>query len=145
MPIRAKPVEVGALAYAQGSDIHFAPGQYDPNSKSGQELLAHELTHVQQQQSEGRVKSTGQVSGMPLNDDKSLEKEADDMASKGPAGADMSEPDPKNSSKKGQRGMPMALKSNSRKQRLAPLLHLCSVSKCGTATSRVIQNLRSSA
>ena len=97
-----KAVEAGALAYAQGSDIHFAPGQYDPNSKSGQELLAHELTHVQQQ-SEGRVKSTGQVSGMPLNDDKSLEKEADDMASKA-AGADMSAAGTQKQLKKGTKG-----------------------------------------
>jgi hypothetical protein len=83
-----KAVEAGALAYTQGSEIHFAPGQYNPTSKSGQELLAHELTHVQQQ-SEGRVKGTGQVAGMPLNDDKSLEKEADDMGAKA-AGSSMS-------------------------------------------------------
>ncbi|MFN8396087.1 MAG: DUF4157 domain-containing protein [Bacteroidia bacterium] len=83
-----KAVEAGALAYTQGSEIHFAPGQYDPNSKQGQELLAHELTHVQQQ-SENRVKSNGEVAGMPLNDDKGLEKEADDVASR-VAGADMS-------------------------------------------------------
>jgi hypothetical protein len=83
-----KAVEAGALAYTQGADLHFAPGQYDPNSKKGQELLAHELTHVQQQ-SEGRVKSTGEVAGMPLNDDKSLEKEADDVAARA-AGSDMS-------------------------------------------------------
>lgn len=82
-----KAVEAGALAYTQGADIHFAPGQYNPSSRSGQELLAHELTHVQQQ-SEGRVKSTGQVAGMALNDDKSLEKEADDVAAKA-AGSDM--------------------------------------------------------
>lgn len=81
-------MEAGALAYTQGYEIHFAPGQYDPQSKSGQELLAHELTHVVQQ-SEGRVKSTGQVAGMPLNDDKSLEKEADDVAARA-AGSDMS-------------------------------------------------------
>lgn len=83
-----KAVEAGALAYTQGSEIHFAPGQYNPNSKQGQELLAHELTHVNQQ-SEGRVKSNGEVAGMPLNDDKGLEKEADDVAAR-VSGADMS-------------------------------------------------------
>lgn len=83
-----KAVEAGALAFTQGTDIHFAPGQYNPNSRQGEELLAHELTHVQQQ-SEGRVKSTGQVAGMPLNEDRGLEKEADELASRA-VGADMS-------------------------------------------------------
>lgn len=41
---------IGAQAYTQGNDIHFAPGQYNPNSKEGLNLLAHELTHVVQQQ-----------------------------------------------------------------------------------------------
>ena len=70
--------QVGALAFTQGSDIHFAPGQYDPASSSGRELLGHELTHVVQQR-EGRVAATGEVGGLPLNDDKGLEGEADRM------------------------------------------------------------------
>lgn len=76
-----KASEVGALAYTQGSDIHFAPGQFKPDTKSGQELIGHELTHVVQQR-EGRVKPTTEVAGMPVNDDKGLEKEADDMGAK---------------------------------------------------------------
>lgn len=39
---------VGALAYAVGSDLVFAPGEYAPTSHAGQRLLAHELTHVVQ-------------------------------------------------------------------------------------------------
>ncbi len=74
-------VDSGALAYTQGQDIHFAPGQYDPKSDSGQELLGHELTHVVQQ-GQGRVQANNQVNGMPLNDDKGLEKEADEMGEK---------------------------------------------------------------
>ncbi|MGB1206183.1 MAG: DUF4157 domain-containing protein [Chitinophagales bacterium] len=70
--------DVGALAYAQGNDVHFAPGQFKPNTQAGQELIGHELTHVVQQR-EGRVKPTTQAKGMPVNDDKGLEKEADDM------------------------------------------------------------------
>ena len=46
-----------------------------------QELLGHELTHVVQQ-SEGRVKPTTEVMGMPVNDDPSLEAEADKMGKK---------------------------------------------------------------
>lgn len=41
---------INALAYTSGSDIVFNSGQYDPNSESGKRLLAHELTHVVQQQ-----------------------------------------------------------------------------------------------
>ena len=40
---------VNALAYTVGSDLVFASGQFDPRSKSGRQLLAHELTHVVQQ------------------------------------------------------------------------------------------------
>jgi hypothetical protein len=75
---------VGALAYAQGSDIHFAPGQYDPESTSGQQLLGHELAHVQQQR-QGRVKPTIQAKGIAVNDDAGLEREADIKGAKAAA------------------------------------------------------------
>jgi len=45
---------LGAQAYTSGNNIHFAPGQYNPNSTGGRELLGHELTHVVQQK-QGRV------------------------------------------------------------------------------------------
>ena len=44
---------LGASAYAAGNDTVFGPGQYAPGSPDGQDLIAHELTHVKQQ-SEGR-------------------------------------------------------------------------------------------
>ncbi len=71
-----KAPEVGALAYTQGSDIHFAPGQFSPESASGRQLLGHELAHVVQQR-QGRVQPTTEVNGMPVNDSTSLEREAD--------------------------------------------------------------------
>lgn len=40
---------IGALAYTVGDHIVFGQGQYDPTTKPGQRLLAHELTHVLQQ------------------------------------------------------------------------------------------------
>ncbi len=40
---------VNALAYAVGSDVVFDQGQYNPLSSEGRWLLAHELTHVVQQ------------------------------------------------------------------------------------------------
>lgn len=38
-----------AQAFAHGSDIYFNSGKYDTNSSGGKHLLAHELTHVVQQ------------------------------------------------------------------------------------------------
>ena len=72
---------VGALAYTQGTDIHFAPGQFSPNNSAGQRLLGHELAHVQQQ-SQGRVTPTTEVNGLPVNDSPALEEEADRLGSK---------------------------------------------------------------
>lgn len=66
----AAPASVGALAYAQGSDIHLGPGQ--------EQHLPHEAWHTVQQR-QGRVPVTGSVAGQPLNDDPSLEAEADRM------------------------------------------------------------------
>lgn len=40
---------VNALAYTVGKNIVFGTGQYEPQTESGKQLLAHELTHVQQQ------------------------------------------------------------------------------------------------
>lgn len=76
-----KAPEVGALAYTQGTDIHFAPGQFKPESSAGQALLGHELTHVVQQ-AEGRVQPTTEIGGMAVNDNPALEHEADVMGEK---------------------------------------------------------------
>ena len=42
---------VSARAFTTGQDIFFREGEYNPGSSSGRELLAHELTHVVQQNS----------------------------------------------------------------------------------------------
>lgn len=69
---------VGALAFTRGTDIFFAPGQYQPQSQRGQELLGHELTHVRQQAS-GVVGTSRDAGGVSINDDAGLEREADIM------------------------------------------------------------------
>jgi hypothetical protein len=51
--------DVNALAYTVGPHIAFAPGQFSPHSTAGKRLLAHELTHVVQQTSPGRVTADG--------------------------------------------------------------------------------------
>jgi uncharacterized protein DUF4157/HNH/ENDO VII superfamily nuclease len=40
---------VHALAFTSGHDLFFAESRFDPGSRSGQQLLAHELAHVVQQ------------------------------------------------------------------------------------------------
>jgi hypothetical protein len=65
------PARLNAAAYAQGAHIHVAPGK--------ERHLPHEAWHVVQQ-AQGRVEPTTQMkSGMPVNDDKALEREADVM------------------------------------------------------------------
>jgi hypothetical protein len=68
---------IGALAFAHGSNLYFAPGQYDPLTPRGQQLLGHELAHVVQQRS-GRVRNPFD-SGIAVVHDHSLEAEAERM------------------------------------------------------------------
>ena len=69
-----RPAQLDALAFAQGSDMHLAPGQG--------EHLPHEAWHVVQQ-AQGRVKPTLQMhGGMVVHDDNGLERQADEMLSK---------------------------------------------------------------
>lgn len=63
-----KPAQFQALAYAQGGQIFVGAGQ--------EMHLGHELGHIVQQK-QGRVQATGAVRGQALNDDRSLEQEAD--------------------------------------------------------------------
>lgn len=70
----SKPAQLHAHAYAQGTDIHLAPGQ--------EKHLPHETWHVVQQK-QRRVKPTMQLKGkVNINDDKGLEREADVMGGK---------------------------------------------------------------
>lgn len=50
---------LGARAFTVGQDMYFGRGEYQPNSASGQHLLAHELTHVVQQN--GSLQSSPQA------------------------------------------------------------------------------------
>ncbi len=68
--------DLNAIAFTQGESIHFGTGKFHPNTKSGQELIGHELSHVVQQR-EGKVHSTHQEKGYNVNSQKHLEVEAD--------------------------------------------------------------------
>lgn len=68
------PSQVNALAYAQGTDIHVAPGQ--------EQHLPHEAWHVVQQK-QGRVQPTMQLeNGVSVNDNEGLENEATVLGNK---------------------------------------------------------------
>jgi hypothetical protein len=41
---------INAKAFTHGNDVYFGEGQYAPDTYSGKNLLAHELTHVVQQE-----------------------------------------------------------------------------------------------
>ncbi|PTQ78763.1 uncharacterized protein DUF4157 [Nitrosomonas oligotropha] len=70
----SQPAQLNALAYAQGTDIHVAPGQ--------EQHLPHEAWHVVQQ-AQGRVQPTMQMKeGISINDNRGLEHEADVMGAK---------------------------------------------------------------
>jgi len=65
-----KPAQLQALAFAEGTDIHIGTGQ--------EKHLPHEAWHVVQQK-QGRVQANIQLMGVAVNNDSSLEKEADHM------------------------------------------------------------------
>ena len=67
---------LSAKAFTVGKDVHFAAGGYQPGTKEGDRLLAHELTHVVQ----------GQRSGVQRKTDDAAERE-------GAAGSEVSHPD----------------------------------------------------
>ncbi|MEO8935533.1 MAG: DUF4157 domain-containing protein [Burkholderiaceae bacterium] len=66
---------LSARAFATGHDIFFRQGEYQPGSTQGRELIAHELTHVVQQN------GTGIQAKMSVSEpDDPQEIEADKMA-----------------------------------------------------------------
>ena len=73
-----KPAELQAHAYAQGTEIHIAPGQ--------EQHLPHEAWHVVQQM-QGRVKPTKRARGKSLNEEVPMEREAERMGKKADARA----------------------------------------------------------
>jgi hypothetical protein len=71
----AEPASHGAVAFARGENVHFAPGQYQPETPGGQHLIAHELAHVVQQRNGSPAQQFAGRGG-----DAALEAEADRAA-----------------------------------------------------------------
>jgi hypothetical protein len=58
--------EINSYAFATGSDIHFAAGQFQPGTPRGDRLLAHELTHtIQQTGGAARAQRDAPSAGQP--------------------------------------------------------------------------------
>jgi len=55
---------IQAKAFTTGQDVFFRQGAYEPNSLGGQELIAHELTHVVQQNDNHKSKSSPQYTSI---------------------------------------------------------------------------------
>src|SRR6185295_324074 len=66
---------VNAQAYTVGRDVVFAPGEYQPTTEAGNAVLAHELSHVVQQ--EGVTSYSANTISHPSD---SSEREADIVA-----------------------------------------------------------------
>jgi hypothetical protein len=80
-----RAASIGARAFAQGENLHFAPGAFRPHSAEGQKVLGHELAHVVQQR-QRLVRPTARIGRHPLNADARLEAHADragEMAARG--------------------------------------------------------------
>ena len=66
---------LGALAFATGSHVHFAPGQFQPQTARGLQLLGRQLAHVVQQR-QGRVRNPF-GGALAIVQDPALEREAE--------------------------------------------------------------------
>ncbi|MFD1604386.1 DUF4157 domain-containing protein [Flavobacterium artemisiae] len=59
--------ELGAQAFTNGNDVYFNKNKYNPDSKEGKHLLAHELTHTIQQT--GAVQKSVDPNGAVTSED----------------------------------------------------------------------------
>ena len=67
---------VNALAYTVGQHVVFGADQYSPATRSGRNLIAHELVHTVQQGADGALQAVSKVG--PANDE--YEREANQLA-----------------------------------------------------------------
>jgi hypothetical protein len=77
---------IQAKAFTTGQDLFFRQGAYEPSSRGGQELIAHELTHVVQQnggavqrQAEKQIAQLGKSEIHPLQDSPSEKNGAEEL------------------------------------------------------------------
>lgn len=76
LSLRESPqvADMGARAVAQGDSIRFAPGEFQPKTKDGMQVLGHELSHVASQAT-SKVKAN--IPGSNIHFDGDSEDESD--------------------------------------------------------------------
>jgi len=83
---------MSSVAFTTGQDIFFREGDYSPGSSAGQELLAHELTHVVQQGGAAVRRENGVA--LPETTNQGAGGEPDDQLALPETTSDIGEPDP---------------------------------------------------
>lgn len=68
---------LNARAFAFGQDIHFGAGEFDPSSRQGMHLIAHEVAHTLQQR---MSRSDASLARTPARASAAAEQEADAFA-----------------------------------------------------------------
>ncbi len=71
---------MAAHAYTIGDDIFFAPNAFDPQSRAGLDLLAHELAHVVQQEGAGSRGGDERVATAASHHEKAADESAREVA-----------------------------------------------------------------
>ena len=117
---------VQAQAYTVGHDLVFGAGHFSPQTKSGQRLLAHELTHVVQQ-SQSATSGVQRKLEVGLADD-ALEREAERFA------AEIADASPVNGSP------PVPPSSKGSKQRLQRVVDTSATETSASAAKTVPPN-----
>ncbi len=70
---------IQAKAFTTGQDVFFRQGAYEPGSRGGQELIAHELTHVVQQEKCDAIQRNGDESVEPAENQEAVKNPQDFM------------------------------------------------------------------
>lgn len=72
--------ELGAQAFTHGKDVYFNSGKFSPENSEGKRLLAHELTHVVQQQGGSKTEQTLTHVGSKTNNQNLIAKKTIQLA-----------------------------------------------------------------
>jgi hypothetical protein len=130
---------VNALAYTVGRDVVFGDRQYAPSTATGQRLLAHELTHVVQQNASSMTSAAG-LSAIDPRPAMENEARVAEVAIHGTApmsGSPMAGAALQRQPTGGQRTPPQPTSPNTRQLRIIDAARRAAAIRCQTALFRV--------